>query len=776
MFVGQAPGKNEDLQNECFVGESGKLLISLIEKHHIDDYEYRLENAVRCYPPNDKRPLKKQIEACSSYLFTAIKKYQPEIIVPLGSVALKALTNIDKLSDYLGTLFECELISGDAWSVFPMYHPSAILRNERLLGTFESQFDMLHRFIDNVDRIRKKYEIVTEPFLVGLDCGGAYTDSFDTPVAVDFETCGGFDPRLKNTKIRCLGYSDKAGRAKAFKIEGNKDLYKDISNFLMSRPIIAQNAKYEMKWCIEKLGIEPNIVDDTAIMAHLLNEEMPCNLEVIGTMYTQMQSHKGTFSYYMNKNGYDWGTVPFDELAKYNCADTDMTLRARNTLRKKIDKLGLKTLYEEVELPTMRTLARIELRGMHINVKEAQKVVESGKERMKSISNSITKSRKVKEGLNGTELNLDSSVQVNNLFYKWWNLDTFGIKKTSSGESFSTDKTAMELLSNKYPKVNLVREYRGISHGISDIKVILDKLVNDFISCDYTNTYVVTGRLSSKDPNLQNLPNPKEIREGERSRVFGDSVKKIFDSRFGARGGIMNADYSQLELRLCANESGDETYIDALNNNKDLHMITAESMYPDLYEVGEKKRKEYRFNAKRVNFGVQYNIGAGELSKQLRKPRGECQDYLDAYANRYTGVMNYMQGLFDYCIEHEYVVSKFGRIRHLPDVNSSDFWTAKRALNQACNFPIASLGADLTKWAMATLDQRLIDEGMKSMVIGQVHDSLIIDYYDRELRKLAKIVKEVSVDLAMKKWEFFEKVPLKMDISIGENWLEQEDL
>ena len=783
MFIGQAPGGEEDLENKCFVGPAGQLLMDSIKEYNLDEFPHRFENTCRCYPPNDKRPSKKQVTACWTHLESAIMRYDPEFLVPLGSVALEAITGLKKVSDFMGSLFEIEGEEGQkTYKVFPILHPAAILRDERKLGAFESQMTTLYRIVNqSKSRVRSKpkYQVIEDSFVAEIDLDEIPDNR---PTVIDFETYGGFDPRADDTGIRCIGVCHGINKARSYSFEKDEKMKDVVIDFLKRhKHLIAHNGKYEAKWAIQKLGVDPQIVDDTAIIAHLINEETSISLDVVGPMFCDMVNHKGSFRYFMAKNGLDWKTAPMDKLGYYNCEDCDMTFRVWKAALPQLEKLGMTRLYREVEIPTMRTLARIELRGMVVDDKTAEKVKRKGRKRMDQIRTKIEHYPEVEKGMKkaGLEhLNLNSSPQVYKLFYQWWMLARRGgkdggtIRRTKSGQ-FSTDKNMIDRLAEDFPQVNLVKEYRGISHSLSDIEVMQEKAIDHFVSSDYNNVYVVTGRLSSRDPNLQNLPNPKEIEDDGQSYKFGEAVKQVIVSRFGEDGYVMNADYSQLELRLVGNESGDPTYIDALNGGKDLHTITARHL-PGVNP--NNVSKEQRFIAKRLNFAVVYGAGPGELAKNFRKRKEECAAYLRSYAETYPHVMQYMDDLHDFARDKGYVISKFKRRRHLPQINAEDWWLAKRAMNQAGNFPVASLGADLTKWAMATIDEYLISGDYKSLVMGQVHDSIVIDCYKRELRRVCSVVEGVMIELAMNTWPFFEKIPMKVDISIGPNWLNQEDL
>jgi len=778
MFIGQAPGQDEDEENKCFVGPSGQLLTDLIKEYGLNKVPYRYEYVCRCAPPNDKKPSVKQIKECLPYLLRSIIQHDPEYIVLLGGIALYALTGHKKISDYSGTMFEISnshlASKKKTWKVFCTIHPSSALHEPRSLSEIESQFKVLAREVKGeFSNKRTSYYFFDHPFLAEVDTDPLNLKRGRTPIAIDYETMGGFDPRVSGTAIRLVGMSDKEFTGKTFPVDDQK-MMNYVKNFLSKKyNFIAHNAKYEMKWSIEKMGIEPTITDDTEILAHLYDENTKVALDVVGPLYTDIHNHKGPFQYYMNNNNYSWDNVPVDRLAQYNCADCDMTLRLYNFLRPKISEQGMDRLYEEIEIPVMKTLARVELRGMKIDTVAANKIMAANKISLTHIKKQIMSMPEVQAGMKRKkleDLNLNSSVQVKALFYDWWRLNTTKTGVRNRGESYSTDKHAIERLAEHYPNVNLVKKYRGISHGISDIEEMINKSFNGFVSSEFNQTYVVTGRFASRNPNLQNLPNPKQDEGGER---YGDAVKKVMISRFGDDGEVMNVDYSQLELRLCANVTRDKTYIEALNKGFDLHSITAAAMFGGrVDEISKEKRNM----GKRVNFAVQYGIGANELSRQFKKNKSECQYYLDAYWRRYPGVCNYMDGLHEFARKNEYVVSPFGRRRRLPDINSDDYFSMKRAMNQAGNFPIANMGAELTKWAMARIDQALIDNGFQSMVVLQVHDSVVIDLYYRERRAICKLVESIMVEEAMKIWPFFDSVPLKIDISTGPNLLDQEDI
>ena len=412
--------------------------------------------------------------------------------------------------------------------------------------------------------------------------------------------------------------------------------------------------------------------------------------------------------------------VPIELLKDYACEQADMVLRLKSALSKQIQTLGMENLLHDVEFPLVEVLADMEKTGVKLNetVLNDYKLVLS--EQLQHLEKEIYT-------LAGTEFNISSPVQVGEVLFERLKIDE-KVKKTKSGR-YSTSEDVLQSLKGKNPIVEKILNVRGLRKLLSTYVEALPQLINSRtgrIHTTYNQAVTATGRLSSTNPNMQNIP----VRSDE-----GREIRKAF---IPAEGNVFfSADYSQIELRLVADLSGDETMIKAFNDGADIHTLTASRIY---HESLEEVTSEQRRRAKTANFGIIYGISVFGLAQRLEIPRSEAKMLIDGYFSMFPKVREYMDSAIEKARKDGYVTTLLGRRRMLPDINSRNPVVRGFSERNAINAPIQGGAADIIKIAMVRIFERFKTEGIKSKMIMQVHDELNFDVVPEELERVQTIV------------------------------------
>ena len=408
----------------------------------------------------------------------------------------------------------------------------------------------------------------------------------------------------------------------------------------------------------------------------------------------------------------------------------------------KIKENGQEKLYQEVELPLVTVLAHLEINGFLVDDNQLKEFADKLGEKIDALTNEIYM-------LAGEEFNINSPKQLGVILFE--KLELKPVKKTKTG--YATNADVLEKLRDKHPIVNFIMEYRQLAKLKSTYCDGLRAVVNPNthrIHSVFTQTVTVTGRLSSTEPNLQNIPTRTEL---------GREIRKMFVAKDGYV--LVDADYSQIELRVLAHIANDETMINAFRNNEDIHAVTASQV---LGIPLEDVTKEQRSSAKAVNFGIVYGIGEFSLAQDLHISVKEAKAYIESYLEKYHGVRNYMESIKEQAKKDGYVKTMLNRIRYIPELKSPNYNIRQFGERVALNTPIQGTAADIIKLAMVRVDNRLINEGLKSKLILQVHDELIVEAHKDEVDKVKQILSE-EMQNAMEL-----NVPLKVDMSTGHSW------
>lgn len=497
---------------------------------------------------------------------------------------------------------------------------------------------------------------------------------------------------------------------------------------------------FDVKEAIVKLNCRidiKNIADDTAIAAYLVDPaKNEYTIEKLASEYFGTVIEKPEVKQLSLLD--DVETDRSEYLAK--CAVALGVLNER--IGDKIKENGQEKLYQEVELPLVTVLAHLEINGFLVDDHQLKEFADKLGEKIDALTNEIYM-------LAGEEFNINSPKQLGVILFE--KLELKPVKKTKTG--YATNADVLEKLRDKHPIVNFIMEYRQLAKLKSTYCDGLRAVVNPNthrIHSVFTQTVTVTGRLSSTEPNLQNIPTRTEL---------GREIRKMFVAKEGYV--LVDADYSQIELRVLAHIANDETMINAFRNNEDIHAVTASQV---LGIPLEDVTKEQRSSAKAVNFGIVYGIGEFSLAQDLHISVKEAKAYIESYLEKYHGVRNYMESIKEQAKKDGYVKTTLNRIRYIPELKSPNYNIRQFGERVALNTPIQGTAADIIKLAMVRVDNRLINEGLKSKLILQVHDELIVEAHKDEVDKVKQILSE-EMQSAMEL-----NVPLKVDMSTGHSW------
>ena len=574
-----------------------------------------------------------------------------------------------------------------------------------------------------------------------------FTNDF---LSLDTETTG-TDPI--SAKLVGLSFSIRENQAFYVPIPQNDEEAQKIVNEF--KPVyenekilkIGQNIKYDLL-VLQNYGVElKGKIFDTMIAHYLLQPELHHGMDYLAEVYLNYQTiHIEELIGSKGKNQKNMADLPPTAVYEYACEDADVTLKLKNVLEPLLKENDCDRLFWEIEMPLMPVLAYMERNGVCIDREGLKETSRLYTEEMNRIEKEIHE-------LAGTDFNIASPKQVGEVLF-----DRLKIvdkpKKTKTGQ-YVTSEEVLESLRAKHPVVEKILEHRGLKKLLGTYIDALPKLVNPVtghIHTSFNQTITTTGRLSSSNPNLQNIPVRNE---------YGKEIRKAFIPEEGCL--FFSADYSQIELRIMAHLSGDEHMIEAFRNGQDIHAATAAKIFKkSLEEV----TKEERSKAKTANFGIIYGITAFGLAERMGVSRTEAKELIEGYFQTYPKVKEYMNRSIEMAREKGYTETVYHRKCHLRDINSHNAVVRGYAERNAINSPIQGSAADIIKIAMIRIYRRFREEQLRSKMILQVHDELNFSVYPEEKEKVQQIViKEMENAYSM-------LVPLEADYGWGKNWLE----
>ena len=510
---------------------------------------------------------------------------------------------------------------------------------------------------------------------------------------------------------------------------------------------VGQNIKYDME-VLRNYGIElKGELFDTMIAHYLIQPELRHNMDYLAEVYLGYQTiHIDELIGPKGKGQRSMRDLTPEQVYEYACEDADITLQLKNVLEPKLEEVGAKELFWQIEMPLVPVLAEMEMNGVRIDTQSLSETSAQLTQRALDIEKHIFE-------LAGEPFNIASPKQVGDILFGKLRI-VEKPKKTKTGQ-FVTSEDVLQLLRNKHKIVDEILKFRGLKKLLGTYVDALPKLINPrtgHIHTSFNQTVAATGRLSSSDPNLQNIP------------VRGEDGKEIRRAFIPDDGCLfLSADYSQIELRVMAHLSGDEHMIAAFREGRDIHAATAAKVYK---ESIENVSRDQRTKAKRANFGIIYGISVFGLSERLNISRDEAKQLIDGYFATFPRVHEYMEEAKQQARQQGYAETLFHRRRYLPDINSGNATVRGLAERNAINAPIQGTAADIIKVAMIRIFERFRREGIRSKMILQVHDELNFSVLPEEKELVERIVVEEMQNACPL------HVPLIADAGWGSNWLE----
>jgi len=573
-------------------------------------------------------------------------------------------------------------------------------------------------------------------------------------IAVDTETTS-LDPLL--AELVGVSLSDETGSGYYVPLGHSTDRNKNLPTkqalsllkiLLENKKIrkTGQNIKYDLRVLLHSgIEIEP-ISFDTMLASFVINPlARRHSLDALALQYCEHEMQPISDLIGSGKNQKTFDIVPVDKATTYAVEDTDYTLRLTSILSEQIDQSEARSLYYDIELPLIKVLASMETEGIRIDDRFLGELSDDMTEQLEQIKKEIFK-------IAGGQFNINSTQQLGHILFDKLGLPTKG--KTAKKTGYSTDVRVLEELAGLHEFPKLILNYRQLTKLKNTYIDAIPKLINPQtgrVHTSFNQTIATTGRLSSTNPNLQNIP----IRTEE-----GRQIRKAFVPR-DKDHVLLAADYSQIELRVLAHYTGDPSLIEAFTNNEDIHTRTASEVFD---VTADKVTSDMRRVAKTANFAIIYGVSAYGLSQQTDMSVEESRQFIDTYLARYPGIKTYIDETIAFARDNGYVTTMFGRHRQIPQINDRNRQARQFAERIAINTPIQGSAAEIIKIAMLGIHEKL--RSMRTRMVLQVHDELVFDVHKKELADVEKLVKsgmEKAADL---------KVPLVADMGHGPNWLE----
>lgn len=612
-----------------------------------------------------------------------------------------------------------------------------------------SEENSTHSYYNTLENTEHFYQIVQGDLALKLLLQNLQKQ---TSVCFDTETTG-----LDALHAELVGIAFSWEKGKGFYVpfpenqEEAKALAEKLLPFFENDQIekIGQNLKYDLK-ILANYGITvKGKFFDTMIAHYLINPDMRHNMDVLSETYLKYAPKSiETLIGKKGKNQKSMREVAVEEVKEYAVEDADITFQLKEHFQPILERVGTKKLFDEIEIPLVEVLAAMESEGIHLDVDFLQKMSKDMQIEIDAFEQKIYE-------IAGETFNLASPKQLGDILFDKLKIGGTKQKKTKTGQ-YATGEEILSYLAKDHEIVRHILEWRQL---VKLKSTYVDALPNQVdprthrVHTDYMQTVAATGRLSSNNPNLQNIP----IRT-ERGR----QIRKAFIAR-DENYTLLAADYSQIELRIIAALSGETTMIEAFQKGEDIHRSTASKVFNvPLEEV----TKEQRSNAKTVNFGIIYGVSAFGLSNQTDLTRSESAELIDAYYKTYPKLKAYINDQIDTAREKGYVETVLGRRRYLKDINSANAVVRGGAERNAVNAPIQGSAADIIKLAMINIHNRLKKEKWQSKMLLQVHDELVFDVHNSELETIQPMIKKEMENA------FTLVVPLTVDLGLGRDWLE----
>lgn len=778
--IAEAPGAEEDQQGMPLVGPSGRLLWSELQQHGLSRDQAFVTNVVKCRPPNNRTPKVSEIKKCSLFLASELDFLQDagtQYVLALGGTAFKQLGGNGSITEAHGSPYEW-----NGFTVFPCIHPAAALRSPQQMKRFKEAIAAFSQVVRGKAPSLPDVEIVVVKD--NKDLTAMVEDLADKEwVVYDIESIG-LDEQHPRADIMCVSYCGEPSRAYVVLLghpecTGNREEMENVLSALHGkRGWIAHNGKFDSRY-LEGRGIRPPVLTrDTIIMAHLLDENLPRNVEAVAARYlgypdwgTEMKSRFQAIQKALDK-GLDIPYPPLNELVKYAGLDAAVEYQLAHTLWEQMDQ-GLQRMHNFLILVS-HCLQDVERIGVWIDQTELEKMESYCEEQMEKAVQQFAKAT----GKPEDEIKLGSSQWLMQVLFGELELPVVEFTENGSG---STNEHSLKKLRPYAPEViGAILEYRKhqkfLGSYLRPWKMQLDS--RSRLRSQYNITGTVTGRLACSNVRMW----PREVGVGmSLHQVPRDGmIRSVVAAPPGRK--LLVADYSQIELRVAAALAREKRMEEAYRKGEDIHTLTAATVTgKPINEV----TKEDRQRAKAVNFGFLYGMGAKNFVNyafdeyDLNFTLEEAEQVRNRFFSLYSGLLAWHNEVEDFVRRHGYIVSPLGRIRRLPDVHSPDRYLQYEAVRQAINSPVQATASDFTLAAMVILHSLLKhNEKLDAQVVGQVHDSILVECNEKTADEVAALIKEVMEERVpewiAKQFGYHFPLPLAAEVAIGQKWGQPE--
>lgn len=742
MIVGEAPGYREDEIGKPFQGKAGAMLDEALEEAGLERDEIYITNAVHCRPPENRTPTQKEVSSCRAILQAEIDLVKPKYVLLLGSTALKSVLNKSGVTKLRG-----QSIEKDEITYFISIHPAALFRQPQLTPYFKADVQrfalMVKGQLESEDRL--KWSLVNTPGKL-RECLRSLLAA--EAISYDLETSG-LDPHDPHAKTYCIGLGQE-GKQWVIPLDYPGSPFRDfntqrkiiasVEKALEGKKLIAHNGKFDNKWLAALYGWSPAQTFDTMLAAYILDENAPHGLKPLSAMYFNAPS-------YALPQPVNPDEVSLVELCKYNAFDVYYTLRLYKLFKAKLQEdPQLRRIFKHILMPASKALEGVELRGVYI---DWVKLGEIRQQLETEIADLLRQLNEVAQ----KPINWNSVDQVAAFLFGDLGLEV--LERTGKGKPSTSGERVLPRLKDKHPAVKLLLDYREKVKLLQFLVGWSKFRRGDCIHPTFQLHRTVTGRLSCKDPNIQQVP--RDV-----------SLRSLITAPEG--WSFVEADYSQIELRVAAIVSGDTAMRLAYQAGEDIHRKTASAV---MGVPPDQVTKDQRKKAKAVNFGFLYGMGAPKFREYARDKYGvdltdeEAVQFRARFFDLYPGLPLWHDRQRRLVQKFKYVRSPIGRKRRLPEIDSPDRAVRGEAQRQAINSPVQSFASDLALFSLVRITQEFPPE--KVRVVGTVHDAVLFTVKSEYLKEVIPRVHAIMTDMEVVERTFKVRVPvpIEVDIKIG---------